>query len=159
MVAVGAFAVILLGNGAYYFGTRAFTLAFGQSFLIAIVYLLALLGATFMFSSLFKTSTYAVLVVAVLFIFGFMILQDVVSGLVKIEPWFIITYASPTIGYPFDATIPAHIVQASAGGPGGGGSTFTQYNTTYPEGIAVMLGYFAFTAAAGLALFEREEFT
>ncbi|MCI4318248.1 MAG: ABC transporter permease, partial [Thermoplasmata archaeon] len=157
LVAVLAFAAILLGNGAYYFGTGAFTAAFLESLILAVVYMLALLGATFMFSSMFKTSTYAVLVVAVLFIFVFSILQALVSGLVKIEPWFIISYASAVIGYPFDPVLPAHIVQIAVGGPGS--PTITSYNPTYLEGVLIMLGYFVVTAILGLLLFEREEFS
>ncbi len=158
VVAVLAYAVILIANGAYYFGTGAVSLAFAESFLLAIVYLLALLGATFLFSSMFKTSTYAVLVVAVLFIFGFSILQDLVAGLAHVEPWFIISYAQPVIGYPFDSVLPAHMVTASVG-RGGHGPSITTYNPTYGEGIAVMLGYFVFTSILGLLLFEREEFS
>ncbi|MCI4325637.1 MAG: ABC transporter permease [Thermoplasmata archaeon] len=158
LVAVLAFAAFLLGNGAYYFGTGAFTGAFAESLALAIVYMLALLGATFLFSSMFKTSTYAVLVVAVLFIFGFTILQDLVSGLVKIEPWFIISYASGVIGYPFLPMLPAHITQMAVG-RGGMGPTLTTYSPTYAEGVAIMLGYFVVTAILGLLLFEREEFS
>jgi hypothetical protein len=97
------------------------------------------------------------LVVAVLFIFAFSILQDLVSGLVKIEPWFIISYASPVIGYPFLPVIPAHMVQMPVGGPGS--PTITIFNPTYVEGVAIMLGYFLVTAVLGLLLFEREEFS
>jgi ABC-2 type transport system permease protein len=156
LVAVVAFAAILVGNAAFYFGTGAFTLDFLESFALALAYLLALLGATFLFSSLFKTSTYAVLVVAVMFIFGFSILQALVAGLVKIEPWFIISYASPVIGYPFDPTIPAHIVHTSFGR---GGGSITSYNPSYGEGVLIMLGYFVATAIVGLLAFEREEFS
>jgi ABC-2 type transport system permease protein len=159
LVAVLAFALILVGNAAFYFGSGAFTLDFVESFLLAVVYLLALLGATFLFSSLFKTSTYAVLVVAVMFIFGFSILQALVAGLVRIEPWFIISYASPVIGYPFDSVIPPHVVHTALGGPGGRGPVITSYNPTYVEGVVIMLGYFLVTAIAGLLLFEREEFS
>jgi ABC-2 type transport system permease protein len=157
LVAVLAFAAILLGNGAYYFGTGAFTGAFLESLILSVVYMLALLGATFMFSSMFKTSTYAVLVVAVLFIFGFTILQELISGLVKIEPWFIISYADSVIGYPFLSTLPAHVVQMPVGP--GGSTTLTTYNPTYLEGVLIMLGYFVGTALLGLLLFEREEFS
>lgn len=154
LVALLAFAAVLVGNGAYYFGGGAFTVAFGTSLVLAIVYLLALLGATFLFSSLFKTSTYAVLVVAVMFIFGFMILAGLVEGLWHVEPWFIISYASGVIAYPFDATLPAHIAQVREFG-----GFVTVYSPTYLEGVIIMLGYFVFTAIGGLLLFEREEFT
>ena len=152
VIAVAAYAVLLVANGAYYFGLGAFSAAFVLSFGLALLYLFALLGTTFLFSSLFKTSTYATLVVAVLFLFGFTLLEDLISGLVKIEPWFIISYASPVIGYPFLASIPVHTMRFGGGGP-------LIYNPTYAEGIAILLGYFVLTAIAGLFLFEREEFT
>jgi ABC-2 type transport system permease protein len=156
LVAVVVYFLILVLNGSYYLGVaNAFPGSLFASFAIALLYMLALLGAVFLFSSLFKNSLYAVLVVAVLFLFGFTIIQDLISGLVKVEPWFIITYAQNVISYPFLSTLPPHI--SSVTGPRGG--SVTVYNPTYPEGLAVMGGYFILTAIAGLALFEREEFT
>jgi ABC-2 type transport system permease protein len=161
LAAVIIFALLLLANGAYYFGAGAFTVAFGESFILAVVYLLALLGATFLFSSLFKTSTYATLVVAVLFLFGFMLLQDLIQGLVHVTPWFILTYADTIIGGVFNtacmSTPGTHV--CSSPGPGGMMFTMTVTNATIPVGVTIMLGYFAITAIVGLLLFEREEFT
>jgi len=157
LVAVLFYLAILLANGAYYLSaSQAFPAALGASFLIALLYLLALLGAVFLFSSMFKNSLYAVLVVAVLFLFGFSLIQGLISDLVKIEPWFIITYAENVISYPFLSTLPAHVTTTT--GPGGRFAT-TTYNPTYPEGLAIMAGYFLLTAIAGLYFFEREEFT
>lgn len=155
LVAVIVYLAILLANGAYYLGVNAFPIPLAESFGIAVLYLLALLGAVFLFSSMFKNSLYAVLVVAVLFLFGFTLIQDLITGLVKIEPWFIITYAENVISYPFLSTLPAHITTSH----GPRGITTTSYNPTYPEGFAIMVGYFLVTAIVGLVLFEREEFT
>jgi ABC-2 type transport system permease protein len=149
--AVIVLALILLANGAYYFGTGAVTGAFATSFVLSVAYLLAVLGTTFFFSSLFKTSLYGVLVVAVLFLFGFPILQQLMIFLVHVEPWFLTSYAEQTISYPFASTIPVH-----ASDVGGG---ITLYNPTYLEGVAIMVGYFVLTALVGLGLFEREEFS
>jgi ABC-2 type transport system permease protein len=155
VVVMVVYLIILVANGAYYLGGGAFPLALVESFGIAIVYLLALLGAVFLFSSMFKNSLYAVLVVAVLFLFGFTIIQGLIAGLVKIEPWFLITYAQNVISYPFLSTLPAHIVVVH----GPRGASVTTYNPTYAEGFAVMGGYFFLTAIGGLFLFEHEEFT
>jgi ABC-2 type transport system permease protein len=155
LVAVLFYLVILLVNGEYYLGGGALSFALVQSFAIALLYMLALLGAVFLFSSMFKNSLYAVLVVAVLFLFGFTIIEDLIAGLVKIEPWFIITYAQNVISYPFLSSIPAHVVQT----PGPRGGVTTSYNPTYPQGLAIMAGYFLLTAVGGLLLFAREEFT
>jgi len=159
VVAMVVYLVILLANGAFYLHTAFLPVALFESFAIALLYLLALLGAVFLFSSMFKNSLYAVLVVAVLFLFGFTLLQEAVVALAKVEPWFIIDYARSTIAYPFDSTLPAHVATVTARGPDGRTTTSTVYSPTYPEGLAIMAGYFILTAIAGLFLFEREEFT
>ncbi len=153
------FALLLVANGVYYFGTGAFPLALGESFGLAVIYLLAVLGTTFLFSSLFKTSAYGTLLTAILFLFGFTILQELVSVLVKIEPWFIISYASAVIGDIFLSPYPAHVVTTHVSrGIGRGVLSVTTYTPTIAEGVAIMLAYFVVTAVVGLLLFEREEF-
>lgn len=143
---------ILVVNGLYYLGAlSAFPGALLVSFGIAMLYLLALLGAVFLFSSMFKNSLYAVLVVAVLFLFGFTLIDELLIGLVQVEPWFVIDYARPVIAYPFLSALPAHVTPGMFGG--------TTYNPTYLEGLLIMAGYFVTTAVGGLLLFEREQFT
>ena len=159
IVAMVFYLAILVANGAVYLGTGLFPVSLLESFAIALLYLLALLGAVFLFSSMFKNSLYAVLVVAILFLFGFTLIEELIIGLVKIEPWFIIDYARATIAYPFDANLPPHIATVVTMGPRGGTVTTTEYNPTYPEGLAIMAGYFILTAIGGLFFFEREEFT
>ena len=132
-------------------GAGAFTGAFVESLPLAVVYLLALLGATFLFSSLFKTSTYAVLVVAVMFIFGFSILQDLVAGLVKVEPWFIISYASGGDRLSVPSDLPAHIARWRSDRGGIGVDLDHVQSPTYAEGVSIMLGYFVVTAIARTA--------
>jgi ABC-2 type transport system permease protein len=154
LVAILVYLAVLLANGAYYLHWDAFPVSLGESFAIMILYLLALLGAVFLFSSLFKTSLYATLVVAVLFLFGFSIIQELVVVLVKIEPWFLISYAQSVIGYPFLSSLPAHVTTVHAGR-----FSQTSYNPTFAEGLGILGGYFLLTAIAGLYFFEKEEFT
>jgi ABC-2 type transport system permease protein len=148
-VAVLTYLVILIGFGAYYLGAGVITAALFESLALALLYLAALLGTTFLFSSLFKTSAYGVLVVAVMFLFGFSILNGVLEDLVKIEPWFIITYANQVIQYPL-VGVARHMIPGA--GPAGDAPT-------YLEGVLNMFGYFVGTTLGGLLLFEREEFT
>jgi ABC-2 type transport system permease protein len=157
------FLAILLGNGLYYFGDHAFPWQLGLSLVLAIVYLSAVLGATFLFSSLFKTSAYGFVLTAILFLFGFTLLEDLVVGLVKIEPWMIISYASSTIGSVFSSSVDWGIqgivtTTVTQIGPHRF-ITSTSYTAGIAEGIVIMIGYLVVTAAAGLWLFEREEFT
>jgi ABC-2 type transport system permease protein len=161
LVAVLFYLAILLANGANYLGAGALPVALLASFAVALLYLLALLGSVFLFSAMFKNSLYAVLVVAVLFLFGFTLLEDLIQGLAHVTPWFIITYADSIIGGVFNATCPTspgtHTCTTS--GPGGREFSVTVINATVPQGVAIMLAYFAITAVLGLILFEREEFT
>jgi ABC-2 type transport system permease protein len=149
------FAAITVINGLYYFGANV-PYQFGESLLFAWLYLVAVLGFTFLFSSLFKTSSYSILVTAILFLFAFTIIQDVVAALAQIEPWFIITYGAGIVGNVLQVPYPDHVVTSI--GPGARHLTFTSYNVTIPEGIAILAIYFIVTAALGLVLFERKEF-
>ncbi len=153
--------VILVVNGAYYFGGGAVPWQLGLSFALAIVYLLAVLGATFLFSSLFKTSAYGFVLTALLFLIGFTLIQDLVAGLVKMEPWMVISYANGIVGNVFASPIPwgiaGHSVTNTFSTPGGSVST-TTYTPGVAEGVVIMIAYFLLTTAAGLLLFENEEF-
>jgi ABC-2 type transport system permease protein len=157
IVAVVVFVLILVANAVYYLGTGAFSdpAPLLEALGLSVLYLLSLLGFVFLFSSLFKTSLYAVLVVAVMFLFGFTIIQGVITGLAHIEPWFLLSYANGVIGYPLTG-VPPHIMTTMSPF---GGRTLTTYNPTYVEGISVMAAYFILTSLGGLFLFEREEFT
>lgn len=154
------FLVIILLNGIYYLGAGFLPWQLGPSFILALVYLLAVLGTTFMFSSLFKTSAYGFVLTAILFLFGFMILGDLVTGLVKMEPWMVISYASGAIGDVFAPTVNWGLAGTVTVIHGRGGEVLaTNYTAGVAEGVVIMLAYFFLTAAAGLLLFENEEFS
>src|SRR5467141_2265683 len=155
LIIFAIYAAIAVGNGIYYFGANI-PYQFGDSLGFSVLYLIAVLGFTFFFSSLFKSSSMSILVTAILFLFAFSLIQLIVAGLVQVEPWFIITYGSGIIGNvlidPYPTTQPIR-----GAGPGGrDGMTFA---ATVPEGIAILVVYFFATAILGLVLFERKEFT
>jgi ABC-2 type transport system permease protein len=153
------FTGITLANEAYYFGLNI-PWQFTESFLFAWFYLVAVLGFTFFFSSLFKSTSYSILVTAILFLFAFTLIQTLIAALAQIEPWFILTYGAEIIGNVLDPTYPAHITKVNGAFGGGrpGAPTFTSFNVTIPEGLAIIAAYFAITAILGLVLFERKEF-
>jgi len=153
LIVFATYAAITVGNGLYYFGVNV-PYQFAESLSFSILYLIAVLGFTFFFSSLFKSSSMSILVTAILFLFAFSLIQLIVSGLVQIEPWFIITYGSGIIGNVLMDTYPT---TQPIRGPGGRDST--TFAATIPEGIAILLIYFVATAILGLVLFERKEFT
>jgi ABC-2 type transport system permease protein len=152
------FLAILLGNGLFYFGASAFPWQWGVSLVLALVYLGAVLGATFLFSSLFKTSAYGFVLTAVLFIIGFGILQDVIVGLWGIEPWMIISYASSTISSVFDSPVNWGL-SGSPPSPGPHGIILTPWTAGIAEGVVIMLVYLVICTTAGLFRFRSEEFT
>src|SRR2546425_8612678 len=152
-IVLAIYAAITVGNGLYYFGANV-PYQFAESLSFSILYLIAVLGFTFFFSSLFKSSSMSILVTAILFLFAFSLIQLIVSGLVQVEPWFIITYGSGIIGNALMDTYPT---TQPIRGPGGGDRT--TFAATIPEGIAILLIYFFATAILGLVLFERKEFT
>jgi len=154
---------ILLLNGVYYFGSDAIPWQLGLSLVLALVYLGAVMGTTFLFSSLFKTSAYGFVLTAILFLFGFTLIQDLVVDLVKIEPWMVISYAEGTIGSVFGGSVPWGFTGTATTivtpiGPNRS-VTSTVWTPGVGEGIVIMLAYLVITAVVGLWLFEREEFT
>ena len=154
IVMLGIFTLVTVGNGLYYFS--GVPIQFAESLIFALIYMVAVLGFTFFFSSLFKSSSMSILITAILFLFVFSLIQTLVSSLVQIEPWFILTYGSTIIGNVLTTPYPAHMVTSSFGP--GGRVTLTTFNASIPEGLAIMLIYFAVTAILGLILFERKEF-
>jgi ABC-2 type transport system permease protein len=153
---LGVFTAITVGNGIYYFSSNV-PYQFGLSVLFAWFYLVAVLGFTFFFSSLFKSSSMSILVTAILFLFAFTLIETLVADLVQIEPWFILTYGGQIIGNVLTVPYPPP-TSVSSFGPGGS-RTFITYNVTIPEGLAIIGLYFIVTAILGLVLFERKEFT
>ncbi len=151
MVILAVFTLVTVGNGMYYFGTVPYE--FDVSFLFAAFYLAAVLGFTFFFSSLFKSSTISILVTAILFLFAFSLIQQLVSSLAQVEPWFILTYGAQIIGNVLTVPYPAHVITSNYGP-----ITFTAYNVPILEGMAIIGAYFVATAILGLAIFERKEF-
>jgi ABC-2 type transport system permease protein len=148
-VILGIFTAITVGNGAYYFGSVP--IEFVESVLFSWFYLAAVLGFTFLFSSLFKSSSYSILVTAILFLFAFNIIELVVTTLIHVEPWFLLSYGAGIIGNILTVPYPLHTVSIPQ-------STITMYSVTVPEGLAIIGLYFIITTIIGLVLFERKEF-
>jgi ABC-2 type transport system permease protein len=154
LIIFAVYVAITVGNGIYYFGA-SIPYQFGESLAFSVLYLVAVLGFTFFFSSLFKSSSMSILVTAILFLFAFALIQLIVANLAQIEPWFIITYGSGIISNVLMDPYPT--TQTVRGGFRGDSSKI--FAVGIPEGIAILVGYFVITAVLGLILFERKEFT
>ncbi|MEM3557375.1 MAG: hypothetical protein QW839_05735, partial [Conexivisphaerales archaeon] len=104
-------------------------------------------------SSLFKSSSVAILTTVVLMLFAFSLIQELIDAFVHVEPWFLITYGAGIIGNILTVPYPSHILTTHFGHV-----VVTSYAVTVPEGIAILVAYFAVTVILGLVLFERKEF-
>ena len=153
------FIAITIANEALYYPVSV-PWQFAESILFAWFYLIAVLGFTFFFSSLFKSTSYSILVTAILFLFAFTLIETLVADLAQVEPWFILTYGSEIIGNVLMSPYPPHIttIRGIAGRGGANAPAFTSFNATIPEGLAIIGVYFVVTAILGLVLFERKEF-
>lgn len=151
---LAVFALIALANGSYFFGA-SIPYQFGESLIFAWIYLVSAMGLTFLFSSLFKSSSISILMTVILLLFAFDVIDTIASAVAGIEPWFSITYASGIIANVLTVPYPLHSVSTTLGKH----FTLTTFNASIPEGLAIMMVYFIISAALGLWLFERKEFT
>ncbi|MDG6905871.1 MAG: ABC transporter permease [Nitrososphaerota archaeon] len=156
LIIMGIFTAIAIANGSGYFGAvlpNRFVEALG----FTILYLISALGFTFFFSSVFKTSAMSIMVTVILLLFGFLLIDELLTNLVHIEPWFSLSYGSGIISDVMTVPYPQHISSGHVS-PSGNGPIISTYHATILEGIAIMVIYFVVTAIVGLYLFERKEF-
>jgi len=151
---LAVFALVALANGTYFFGASV-PYQFGESLVFAWIYLVSALGLTFMFSSLFKSSSISILMTVMLLLIVFDVIDTIASVVAGIEPWFPITYAAGIIANVLKVPYPLHSVSSTVGR----NFTLTTFNASIPEGLMILAVYFAISAALGLWLFERKEFT
>jgi ABC-2 type transport system permease protein len=151
-IILGIFAAITLANGLYYYPSTI-PYQYVESVIFALIYLAGVLGLSFFFSSLFKSSSISILVTLILLLFGFDAIAMIVGGFVGIEPWFILTYGGGIVSNILSSTYPP-LKQTT----GAGRFSFTTYNAPVLEGLAIIIGYFVVTTILGLILFERKEF-
>ena len=148
-IVIGVYAAITIGDGAIYFGSNV-PYQFGESFVFALFYIFPILGVSFLISSIFKNNSYSILLTAILLLFGFNFITPLITALSNSEPWYVLSYGAGIIsnalsssGYP-----PHEVVIAGS----------SSYSATIPEGLAIMLAYFAITTLLGLILFEKKDF-
>lgn len=151
-VMLAVFAAITFVAGLSYGEATA---EFAISLLLAWFFLAAVVGFTFLCSALFKNTTNSIFVAAMLLLVVFTAISNL-TGMIPLEPWFILNYAAQIIGNILTVPYPTHVT------PGvdiGKGIVETTYTATIPEGLAIIAIYFAITTIIGLVLFRKKEFT
>ena len=133
-VIVSLYYIITILEVIQIYGINNVPLDLVKSYLLALLYVCSVLSLTFFFSSIFKSVISSTLIS----FFTLMMILPIVSMLltvVKIEPWFIVTYSAGLITDVFVQPI----FMGGAGGERGGG--FTEYAPDFGTGVWVMVAY------------------
>jgi ABC-2 type transport system permease protein len=148
-IAIGVYALITIVDGAIYFGLNI-PLQLDESFVFAVLYIMPVLGVSFLVSSAFKNNSYSILTTAIVLLFGFNFITPLITALSNSEPWFVLTYGAGIISNVLSSSgYPAHVTVTGG---------ISSYAATIPEGLAIMFAYFAVATVLGSVLFERNEF-
>ncbi|AGB04152.1 hypothetical protein AciM339_0255 [Aciduliprofundum sp. MAR08-339] len=145
--------IILIADVYYYYGKLPDALWY--SFALSFLFLLSLLALTYLFSSMLKTGTVAIVLVAIIYFFVFSIV-DTISMLTGHEPWYSITYGASILTLVFQGNYigdypTKQIIQA------GPHFTVTIFNPTIAEGIEIMVAYFIISAILATVIFHYRE--
>lgn len=155
-----AFISALLPIGFYYalgaggllgiYGTISWEI--GASFLYALLYLLCVLGLTFLFSSLLKSSMAATLLSFFMFIFILSIVSSVIT-LAGVEPWFMPNYAAGSTTQVINPQ--KDTVMEFQGSP----LKIYQVYPKFPASIIVQAVYLIAALALSIVITNRKEMT
>jgi ABC-2 type transport system permease protein len=149
--------------GVYYLASIAGLLVFFQfipisillSFLISIPFAAAALALAFLFSSIFKSGSAAIITTVLIMYLAFPTVQSLV-GFLRIEPWFLLSYASEIITAAIPSQYPPH--QRDIPFQTQDGSfTLTTYIPYLWEGLIIMGSYLLITMLLTLILYQRRE--
>ena len=117
-----------------------------KSYFLAALYASSAVSIIYFFSSVFKKTTMSTLIG---FFFLFMILPilSAIFMVLKIEPWFIVTYSASLI---------TNILGAINIGGDGGGSSINNFQPHLATGIVVMIAYTVVFCLAGIWIANRK---
>jgi ABC-2 type transport system permease protein len=126
-------------------------LEIGASFLYALLYLCCVLGVTFLFSALFKSSMTATLLSFLTFILILQIVSQVVA-LAGIEPWYLPNYAAGSITQAINP-LPDRVTQPIPGNP----LKIYEFYPKFPVSIIVQAVYTIVAVALSIIATDRKE--
>ncbi|MEM0120366.1 MAG: ABC transporter permease [Thermoprotei archaeon] len=120
--------------------------------LIGLLYAAALTAFVMMFSSLSKSPSLSIVAAILVLIVAMPIVQSIVEFLSRVEPWFLITYASNVISNLAGQTYPPHLVAQKLGS-----RTLYLYSPGVVEGVLIMVGYLVLSGIAAWVVYSRRE--
>ena len=118
-----------------------------KSYLVAVLYSCSAVSILYFFSSVFKKTIMSTLI-GFFFLFIILPILSMIFILLKIEPWFIVTYSA--------GLIPNVLGVTSIGAHGGGGFNTDNFQPTFGVGIAVIVVYAIVFSLAGTWIANRK---
>ncbi len=151
-----AILIYFLSGGIYvYYFHSSVPVEYYYSLAYALIFYVALLALTYLFSTFFKSGSVSLAIVAILYFFVFNII-GAISQFAGVEPWFSITYASQIITLVLEGEYMGDYEHTQVI-PVGRGTTITIYQPYIWEGLAIMAAYFVISAILGTLIFARKE--
>ncbi|MHB1709309.1 MAG: ABC transporter permease [Thermoplasmataceae archaeon] len=156
-LAVGAAIITLyyiLGSLGMLYLYSGIPVLVGESYLLALLYVAAAIALGFLFSSMFKNGSTAIVTAIIVMLLVFSIVSEVLT-LTKIEPWFILTYGGGVVTDILVTPYAPHLSTISSPGPRGFSvSTYTPYVW---EGLLIMVGYLIISLVVSIVIYNRRE--
>lgn len=135
---------------------RQVPLNVGESYLLTLLYVSAAIALGFLFSSMFKNGSTAIVTAIIVMLLVFSIVTGVLD-ITNIEAWFILSYGGGVATYVLLKNYPAHATQhATVTGPGST-LTVTAYVPYVWEGIAIMAGYLVICLVISILIYNRRQ--
>ncbi|PSN87268.1 hypothetical protein B9Q03_10835 [Candidatus Marsarchaeota G2 archaeon OSP_D] len=120
--------------------------------LIGLLYAASITAFVMMFSSLSKSPALSIVTAILILIVAMPIVSSIVEFLSRVEPWFLITYASNVITNLAGQTYPPHLVTEKLGS-----RTVYVYSPGVLEGVLIMVGYLVLSGLAAWVVYIRRE--
>lgn len=151
---VGLYYAFAVGGAVYFFGTSGIPwLGVAESLGLAALFTLAALSVAFCVSAFIRSPAAGVLVTILVLWVGFSVLATVLE-LVGLEPWWSLQYAGGAIAAVLDTDfIHRQVI------PLGASQSYTIWDATVREGLAIMAGYVAAFLPLSAYLYHRKEST
>jgi len=141
----------VLGSFGMLYLYRGVPVQVGESYLLALVFVASAIALGFLFSSMFKNGSTAIVTAIILMLLVFAIVQGVLDA-TSIEPWFILTYGGAVVTDILVVPYAAHKTVIGAGRV-----SFTTYTPLVWEGLLIMFGYLIVSLAISIIIYNRRE--
>ena len=153
-LAIGVAIVTLyyvLGSLGTLYLYRGVPVQVGESYLLSLVFVASAIALSFLFSSMFRNGSTALVTAIILMLLVFSIVTGVLD-LTNIEPWFILTYGGQIVTDILVVPYGPHKTVI-----GNGRFSVTSYTPYVWEGLVIMVGYLVISLVVSIIIYNRRE--